>query len=166
VGLLGYVMTAVEGNIPDTSILDILDIETKDMSSFSVFLDLQSSFWMAEMARYLLRPQRWFSLFLAEYLRNHLVVIRSSTSTPLSTQQTALPHRLYASFHLPESVFETLEERMGREGAELTEGEESEDDPLGVYFTILARTAPHLTHIFLSTTKTVIDPEAWKKLVR
>jgi hypothetical protein len=165
IGLLGYVMTALEGgNIPDTTILDILDQETKEMGSFSIFMDQQSSFWMSEMMRYLLRPQRWLSLSLREYIHNHLLsttrreyVLANSTQHHLFTQ-TSLENERYASFHLSDSVIKTLMRE---------EEEEGEGDPLEFYLAILSKTSPHITQIFLSTTMTAfIDTQTWRRLIR
>jgi hypothetical protein len=126
IGLLGYVVSHIDGQL-DTSLLDILDQGTKEMSGFSAFLDTLSIFWMSEMVRYIVRPQQWLSLFIQEYIRNHLIIFTPSLSSP-SSSNSMVSH--YASFHVSDPNYDPSSEQ------------------LHLY---LSSYAPHTTHIFLST---------------
>lgn len=140
IGLLGYVLTSSDGII-ETTILDILNQDTKQMSSFSSYMGSHSVFWMSEMVRYVLRPRNWFGLLLREYIRNHLLV--SPFSELLYPQEIG---QAYASIH-----FEMNDISVDR-------------DPLQSYLRILQYYEPHIKHIFLSTN--VSSQDIFESLVR
>jgi hypothetical protein len=134
IGLLGYVVSLVDG-VLETSVFDILDDGTREMSGFSAFLEPPSLFWMAEMVRYITRPRQWLSLFLREYIQNHLVMVPSSSSSSnhRSPREIVFPDPMvphYASFHVSDPAYDPS------------------SDSLHLY---LSNYAPHTTHIFLST---------------
>ena len=132
IGLLGHVVTHTDGNL-DTSIFDILDPETRFMSGFSAFLEPVTLFWMAEMVRYLMRPKEWFSVFLHEYIQNHLMIVPSSSSNLSRPSGISFPDPMvahYASFQVSDSAYDPA------------------SDLLRLH---LSYYAPHTTHVFLST---------------
>lgn len=124
IGILGYVAISVNHSITNTAIFDILDPTKKELSGFSIFMDNNSLFWMAEMIRYIFQPQVWFRYYIQQYIENHLI------SYPLLNTENKfnLNNKFYASFHLTSNTIPLINK----------------------YFEILLYYSPHIQHIFIS----------------
>ena len=84
---------------------------------------------MAEMIRYIFRPQLWFSFYLQQYINNHLTKTSEMNQNPQNENQQQLYSELYASFYLTSETIHSFEK----------------------YFEILSYYSPHIQHIFIST---------------
>lgn len=101
----------------------------KHLKFMSMFLGQLKLPWLAQMTRYLLRPRPWFVRQLQATIRSRLSSIGKVIPRP------------FASLHV----------RYGEKALEV------DQVPLEMYMGLLARKAPHIQHIFLSTeTETVI----------
>eukprot|EP00602_Paraphysomonas_sp_CaronLab_P012717 CAMPEP_0185038096 /NCGR_PEP_ID=MMETSP1103-20130426/33322_1 /TAXON_ID=36769 /ORGANISM="Paraphysomonas bandaiensis, Strain Caron Lab Isolate" /LENGTH=844 /DNA_ID=CAMNT_0027576369 /DNA_START=241 /DNA_END=2776 /DNA_ORIENTATION=+ len=106
------------------SLFDHHRSETESRLEFRKFMGIQKMPWMAQMARYILRPRRWFSEYLKEAVRGRIAPSPSS-----------FPPHPFASMHV----------RYGEKAIEVS------PVPLKQYMHILSTKAPHIRHVFVST---------------
>jgi hypothetical protein len=132
IGVMGFVITPDPvTNHPDYSLMNILDPETKNLTSMVAFMDSVKLPWMAQMVRYMLRPRPWFSRLVRQNVFSRLTVWEGLNA---SNSWGRIPHP-YASVHV-------------RYGEKIIE---TENMPLHLYMDVLQRKAPHIRNVFVST---------------